>query len=133
LRGEKPASELAVTESIKLGSDTFKQLTTLNAGSIVVIGTFLKDIFPNKDGTLAVGLGLKFLISAAFVLFGGSLIVAAYGNVRFSHILETWARNPSRERELMHDVVSGRLKIAALVFFVLGIACFGTAVLINLF
>jgi len=45
------------TESIKLGFEVAKQLTTLNAGSIVVIGTFLSNIFPtdktgNSDGIL---------------------------------------------------------------------------------
>jgi hypothetical protein len=57
-------------ERLKLVTDSLKHMTTLNAGSIVVIGTFLADIFPNKDGTLAVGLGLKLTIAAAFSFLG---------------------------------------------------------------
>src|SRR5215211_9050759 len=38
-----------------LGFEIFKHLTTLNAGSIVLIGTFLGDIFPHdKHGNLTI-------------------------------------------------------------------------------
>jgi hypothetical protein len=44
-----------VAEVIKLGFEWMKQLTTLSAGSIVVIGTFLSNIFPtDNQGTLTV-------------------------------------------------------------------------------
>jgi hypothetical protein len=40
--------------------ETVKHLTTLSAGSVVLIGTFLQDIFPKtKGGELAVGLFTK--------------------------------------------------------------------------
>ena len=59
--------------------DADKHLTTLAAGSIVIIGTFIKDIFPNENGTLTVGLGIKILIAAAFVFFGIALVFAVLG------------------------------------------------------
>jgi hypothetical protein len=59
-----------LTVSIKLGFETTKQLTTLNAGSIVVIGAFLGAIFPtDKQGTLTVPLYIKLLIGGAFRSF----------------------------------------------------------------
>jgi hypothetical protein len=37
-----------VRESFKLGFEAVKHLTTLSAGSLVLIATFLKDIFPPR-------------------------------------------------------------------------------------
>jgi hypothetical protein len=42
-------------KSLKQGFELAKHLTTLNAGSIVLIATFLKDIFPNENGVLGIG------------------------------------------------------------------------------
>ena len=68
-------TRLDLTESIKLGFESTKQLTTLNAGSIVVIGTFLSNIFPtDSQGALTVPLYIKLFVGAAFVGFGASLI-----------------------------------------------------------
>ena len=58
-------------DGLKSELDFLKQITTLNAGSIVVIGTFLKDIFPSTRGAWLTG-----LIVAAFVLFGISLALS---------------------------------------------------------
>lgn len=58
-------------DGLKSELDVLKQITTLNAGSIVVIGTFLKDIFPSTRGAWLTG-----LIVAAFVLFGISLALS---------------------------------------------------------
>ena len=78
-----------VTEVITLGFEWMKQLTTLSAGSIVVIGTFLSNIFPtDKQGTLTIPLGIKLLIGAAFVGFGVSLIVSAIAMNTYRGILE---------------------------------------------
>jgi len=95
------------TEGYKLLVDASKQLTTLNAGSIVVIGTFLKDIFPTDQGILAVGPFIKGLIAASFVCFGVSLILAAFIMLYFSRSMNmavqraVWeAQLGSPEREL---------------------------------
>jgi hypothetical protein len=59
--------------------ETVKHLTTLSAGSIVLIGTFLQDIFPKgPGGELAVGAFTKWLIAGSFILFGASLIAASF-------------------------------------------------------
>src|SRR5215203_5259556 len=63
------------TNALNVLLDQFKHLTTLSAGSIVLIATFLKDIFPRSDnGDLTMNLGLKLFIAASFVLLGISLI-----------------------------------------------------------
>src|SRR5215217_5743953 len=82
-----PPDEPDLTESYKIAFETIKQLTTLNAGSIVVIGTFLKDIFPSKNGSLAVGAGMKLLITLAFISFGLSLVFSSYAMLDYSRCL----------------------------------------------
>jgi len=53
MSGESETQDLS--ESIKLAFEAAKHLTTLNAGSIVVIGTFLSMIFPtDSQGILMV-------------------------------------------------------------------------------
>jgi|SRR5215208_2343378 hypothetical protein len=106
-------------EGLKAELEVVKHITTLNAGSIVVIGTFLKDIFP-----IAMGTGLKLLIAAAFLLFGLSLALSAGGMYALSgRISESRA----------FDKFWARLVLwPPLVFFVLALVCFGIAVLIDL-
>jgi hypothetical protein len=106
-------------EGLKAELEVVKPITTLNAGSIVVIGTFLKDIFP-----IAMGTGLKLLIAAAFLLFGLSLALSAGGMYALSgRISESRA----------FDKFWARLVLwPPLVFFVLALVCFGIAVLIDL-
>jgi hypothetical protein len=60
-------------DGLNLGFESLKHLTTLNAGSIVLIATFLRDIFPHQ-----ISLGLKFLVAGSFILFGLSLASAAF-------------------------------------------------------
>jgi hypothetical protein len=81
------------TESIKLHFENLKQLTTLNAGSIVVIGTFLKDIFPRENGTLDVSAGIKLLIALSFISFGVSLVLASYGMFQYARRLWLFERH----------------------------------------
>jgi hypothetical protein len=96
-----PADMPDLTESYKVAFESVKQLTTLNAGSIVVIGTFLKDIFPSKNGSLAVGAGMKLLITLAFISFGLSLLVSSYAMLEYSQMLrfsELWRIPEEREK-----------------------------------
>jgi hypothetical protein len=68
-----------VRESFKLAFEGVKHLTTLSAGSFVLIATFLKDIFPKgQDNTLALPLGDKVLVSASFLFFALSLVFSAF-------------------------------------------------------
>jgi hypothetical protein len=120
-----------VAEVIKLGFEWMKQLTTLSAGSIVVIGTFLSNIFPtDEQGALTVPWYTKVLIGAAFVGFGVSLIVSAKAMDTYRGILERFLR-----RERPEEIYSRATKITIslpLLFFTVGVICFGIAVLLNM-
>ena len=109
-----------------------KQLTALSAGSIVVIGTFLSNIFPtDKQGTLTIPLGIKLLIGAAFVSFGVSLIVSAIAMDTYRAILVLFLRG-DRQEEIYSR--TRRLTIyLPLRSFAVGVICFGAAVLLNMF
>lgn len=139
-----PAYEPALTESYKVAFETIKQLTTLCAGSIVVIGTFLKDIFPSKNGILAVGAGIKLLITLAFVSFGLSLIVSSYAMLDYSRILRSIellrtveARDvPAALRALRwrrYEALSLLFRYLPLPSFTAGLLFFGLAVVLNLY
>ena len=72
-------------ESAKLSFEARKHLTTLSAGSVVLIATFLKDIFPKgADGVLLIGPGLKLLIAGSFIFFGLTILTSTYGMQRFT-------------------------------------------------
>jgi|SRR5215203_1215502 len=106
-----------------------KQLTTLNAGSIVLIGSFLQGIFPSKDGILTVGLGIKLLIGAAFVFFGFSLMMSV-----FSMWFHTSKFRESRQGASVYDRGEWIVFLTLpLLSFLLAVVCFGAAVLSNLF
>jgi hypothetical protein len=142
-----------LTESLKVAFETTKQLTTLCAGSIVVIGTFLKDIFPSKNGSLAVGVGMKLLITLAFISFGLSLIVSCYGMLSYSRSLrrlELLSTPHGRERATREsrpwlyvpipfsggiDVPLSQLiqRSLPLPLFTAGLLSFGLAVVLNLY
>jgi uncharacterized membrane protein YfcA len=121
-----------IAEVIKLGFEWMKQLTALSAGSIVVIGTFLSNIFPtDKQGTLTIPLGIKLLIGAAFVGFGVSLIVSAIAMDTYRAILVLFLRG-DRQEEIYSR--TRRLTIyLPLRSFAVGVICFGAAVLLNMF
>ena len=125
-----------LTEVTKLGFEAMKQLTTLNAGSIVVIGTFLSNIFPtDKQGTLAVPLYIKILIGLAFVGFGVSLFFSALTlnlyRASFEGLLYERA-GLNAEQYDSADMAKRRFKPLPIFFFTGGLICFGTAVLLNL-
>ncbi len=137
----EPRPDLDLREPHRLGFETSKQLTTLNAGSIVVIGTFLSDIFPHKHGTLAVGLPTKLLIAAAFVFFCVSLLTAAHNMGRTSTSLAQVLAHQYQASRAGEDFVvrpsTRRTALLAvtwdLAFFVAGILVFSLAVLLSLF
>ena len=97
-----------VQESFKLGFDGVKHLATLNAGSFVIIATFLKDIFPKQDGRLALDLFDKFLIGASFVFFAASLAFSAFSLWGFAVLLRS-------ESPLEEKIVRFRLYILSLI------------------
>jgi hypothetical protein len=50
-----PSVDKAYEEGQKLAYDSFKHLTTLSTGSILLLATFLKDVFKNPEWTQLVG------------------------------------------------------------------------------
>jgi len=126
-------TEVSTTTTLNVLLDQFKHLTTLSAGSLVLIATFLKDIFPrNHNGTLIVGLGLKLLIAASFVLLGISLVSSVLFMVRFSNKISSRI-SPSRLDDFLDSKSTVVMQAASLLAFLFGLISFGVAVLINLF
>ena len=111
--------------------ETFKHLATLNAGSIVLIGTFLQGIFPSQNGVLNTGLGVKLLIAASFVCFGLSLATAAYAMYRCTRILDHYLYAVLDVNR--YKPPTSLERVLPLGSFWLGLGAFGLAVLINLF
>jgi hypothetical protein len=74
---KRDPDEEDIQESIKLGFEAVKHLTTLSAGSTVLIGTFFTDIFRNAEGELLIGKWGLAAVIISFLAFGASLIVAA--------------------------------------------------------
>jgi hypothetical protein len=121
-----------VTEVITLGFEWMKQLTTLSAGSIVVIGTFLSNIFPtDNQGALTVPWYIELCLGAAFVCFGTSLIVSAVAMNTYRGILEFHLRGDRPE-----EIYTRPRRLAIFLppaSFTVGAICFGAAVLLNMF
>jgi hypothetical protein len=117
------------TEPYKLAFETAKQLTTLNAGSIVIIGTFLKDIFPSESGTLDVGAGIKWLIALAFISFGASLVGSTFAmRYYISGLALLFQPTPPRDSFFVRLFVL----LLPLPVFTAGVICFGSAVVMSL-
>jgi hypothetical protein len=107
--------------------DVYKHITTLSAGSIVLIGTFLKDIFPYESGTLAISGQVKSGITLAFVLFGASLVMGTLFMTMYSL---SFAR--ARFTDLQELGWEWAL-VLPMITYALGIIAFGTAVVLNLY
>jgi hypothetical protein len=113
-------------EGLRLYFESAKHLTTLNAGSIVLIATFLKDIFPSEGGSLTVGPWMKFLIGAAIVSFGISLLISVIDmSLIIGSVENQQALVETRSIETL-------VVVAPLVIFVLAVFLFGFAVVLNL-
>jgi len=126
-------TRLDLTESIKLGFESTKQLTTLNAGSIVVIGTFLSNIFPTDSlGALTVPLYIKLFVGAAFVGFGASLIFSTLEMYLIHRFLNFHLRTGGYTPEGLSRGASIAL-LLPLAPFTGGLICFSVAVILNLF
>jgi hypothetical protein len=125
-------------KSQDLTFDAFKHLTTLNTGSIVLIGTFLRDIFPkDNQGNLLVDTGSKLLIATSFLLFGLSLAASAYSMYWVATPnVPSWFSRKSKEllygSEENYERMLSFLMLSAGTFFFFGLVCFGVAVLTNL-
>jgi hypothetical protein len=130
---DQERGQLARAEYYKLAHDTHKHPSTLNAGSIVLLATFLKGIFPK-----AIGLPIKLLAAASFLSFGFSLATSSFLVARYARrtLEESLEETFDHDRRVVINLGHGIFMVArngALLCFVLGLAFFGTAVLINLF
>jgi hypothetical protein len=111
-----------VREGLKLAFEAVKHLTTLNAGSFVLLATFLKDIF---HGELA--RGDKILVGSAFLCFAASLVFSAFSMWRLATLMRSRREYETKKTKIRWNIAnpSG--------FYVLGLLFFGTAVLANVF
>ena len=109
-----------VRESFKLGFEAVKHLTTLSAGSFVLIATFLDGIFPNQLAE-----GDKWLVALSFLFFAISLVISVYSLWRLATMVRS--RRPYERKK---PKIRGYIAIPSL-FYVFGLSFFGTAVLAN--
>jgi hypothetical protein len=130
---ERPDLRTSVTEVTKLAFEAFKHLATLNAGAIVLIGTFLQGIFPSKDGTLLVGPVVKVLIVLSFVCFGVSLGLAVLTMRRYTNLLRTYLLSLNLDHRSREDARVASIQAWTLFLFWLGLVAFGLAVVLNLY
>jgi thioredoxin-dependent peroxiredoxin len=119
-----PAADGAAT-SITLGFEAVKQLTTLAAGSTVLIATFLKDIFPKlaEQGNM-----LKWTVSGAFLFFGASLVAATYSLGGLAVMSRSWKQIRTPRTRWRYR----RFLALPPFFFVTGLLLFSLAVLIHI-
>jgi len=95
-------------EGYKLLYDTFKHMTTLSTGSIIILATFLDKFFSNPEW--------KILISIAFILFIVSMVTAVVMMLMYSNL--------TGNRGQFSDTFANIAQIAAIFCmggFVLGI------------
>ncbi len=124
----------AQLEYFKQAHDTQKHMDTLSAAAIVLIGTFLRDIFPETSaGVLDVVLPVKLLIAAAFVCFGICLAVSVY----LLRIYPLRYRDTARMEHTSHPnmpapPIAREVRPIGLYSFPIGLACFAIAVLATL-
>jgi hypothetical protein len=111
-----------VREGFKLAFEAVKNISTLSAGSLVLIATFLKDIFDNELAT-----GDKVLVSLSFLCFAVSLVLAAFSMWRLSTLIRSRREYITKKRKIRWNIVYPSAS------YILGLSFFGTAVLSNLF
>lgn len=122
------------TEGMKLYHDTFKQLTTLTTGSILLVATFLNSLFTNPQG--------RVLITLAFFCFITSTLSSVFLMVLFADELRgvgpyTVLPPGSKVRRMYfrYHETAVNLRVLAMgisvLSFVLGIAALATFAAIN--
>jgi hypothetical protein len=137
-------------ESIKLIFDSNKHITTLSAGSTLLLVTFMKDLLPtDAQGNLAVGRLEVFFIVCSLACFGLVICLAAYT----MHKCSVWMRDPVTYRDEVIEIslpigitaqfASGekkavrayetRLVILPIIIYVIGLLVFSGVVIISLF
>ncbi len=112
-------NQKANEESWKLRYDTYKHLTTLSTGSILLLATFLEKLFVRPVW--------KGLVIAAFCLFFLSILLSFF----LMNILVSFIREMESEKK---DEKLGAIFVsAALISFLLGVISLITFALKNLY
>jgi hypothetical protein len=131
-------------EYFKVATGVQKHLTTLSAGSLVLIGTFLRDIFSNKALRLEF-LGLpvtKIFIGLSFLFFVISLGISTWLIGRYRAVIFRVVRT-TEESEKDHKAMLKHLtmwpdkyrrvgRYATSMSLLLGLFMFSVAVMLNL-
>lgn len=115
---EYTKKEKANEESLKLGYDLFKHITTLSTGTLLILITFVEKLFQNPTW--------KFLVSISFV----SLILV----IILSLVLMFFVTDGIGELEELHEQETKTNRwifISAIVFFMIGMLSFVIFALVN--
>jgi hypothetical protein len=126
-------------EGYKQTQDSQKHLTTLSAGSIVLIATFLSDIFPKAEGVLLIESDVKWLVAISFGMFAISIALSSWLLIHLPIVVERIGdidinipMNQYKKRVLTQLKYSFQLRYWTFVAFLLGMFSFGVAVLLGL-
>jgi len=68
-------------EGFKLLHDTFKHLTTLSTGSILLLSTFLKDIFKSPEWSWLVAVSIIFFLASTIA---SVIVMIAFGDTVYN-------------------------------------------------
>ena len=124
------------TEGSKLLHDTFKNITTLSTGSILLLVTIIDRLFANPQGKLLIGMAFAFFIlamlsaTALMILIGDQLRGRGFYQ-RLPHTLWT--------RRFFQRFFDAQLRLGAVFVvicvpsFVLGVACLIAFALVNFY
>lgn len=118
--------DVDIEKSVDLGFEVAKQITTLSAGALVLLATFLKDIFTNKNGVLVLTGIETGLVGTAFAALGLALLLAVVGMWAFAIMRRM--RRPFEGQKARFAVYAAALTLC----FLTGIGTFVVAVLSNL-
>lgn len=112
-------SQKAHEESWKLRHDTYKHLTTLNTGSILLLVTFLEKIFTRPIGKLLV------------IMTFGSFLVSILASFMVMNIITSLVRD--MEASETEDSINTVIIWVALASFLVGILCLVIFASVNLY
>jgi hypothetical protein len=124
------------TEGSKLLHDTFKNITTLSTGSILLLVTIIDRLFANPQGKLLIGMSMAFFIiamlsaTALMILIGDQLRGRGFYQ-RLPHTLWT--------RRFFQRFFDAELRLGAVFVvicvpsFVLAVACLIAFALVNFY
>ncbi len=108
---EYSVKDKAYEEGQKLAYDSFKHLTTLSTGSLLLLATFLKDLFDKPEW--------KFLVGVSFIFFIVSIVCSVLTMKALSMAVKDMG-----EADDSFGNFGAFLYLASIFGFLLGIICF---------